>query len=178
MSKVILSIASTIDGYIARENGSVDFLDRFNDTGEDYGIGKLLNTVSAIVMGNTTFQQYSDHEQFFAMYEGRELFIFSRNSGIDRTSKHHDKVTFVHDDPATFLQNLPTEKDIWLLGGSELITSFLEKGLIDEFVITMIPTFIGHGIPLFTSTNSESQLEFVKAETFNSGVVNLHYKKK
>jgi len=67
MPKVILFISCTIDGYIAREDGSVDFLDKFNKSGEDYGFNELINSIGTIVMGSKTFQQYSDHKQFYEL---------------------------------------------------------------------------------------------------------------
>ena len=173
MEKVKLAIASTLDGYIARKNGSIDFLDPFNESGEDYGMNEFLKSISIIVMGNTTFQEYNSHPQFFEYYAGKELFVFSRDK-----NKTHDRVTFVHDSPKTFLKNLKTEKDIWLLGGSKLIESFQNDDLIDEYIITIIPIIIGSGIPLFLQPDLDIHLKLVKTETFeSSGVVNLCYKK-
>lgn len=172
MGKVILFISCTLDGYIARENGSVDILDPYNESDEDYGFDDLFNRVSAIVMGNTTFQEYNSYPQFYEGYKGRELFVFSRDK-----NKTHDQVRFVHDSPKTFLKNLNTEKDIWLLGGSKLIESFQNDDLIDEYIITIIPIIIGSGIPLFGQPDLDIHLKLVKTESFESGVVNLYYKK-
>jgi len=171
--KVILFIATTLDGYIARDNGSVDFLDPFNESGENYGFNDLLQSVSAIVMGNTTFEEYHSYPQFFEGYKGKDLYIFSRDA-----TKKHPKVTFTHDNPMKFLSNLQTDKDIWLLGGSKLIKSFQNEDLIDEYIITIIPVIIGSGIPLFRKPGLDIHLKLEKTESFESGVVNLYYTKK
>jgi len=171
--KVKLFIATTLDGFIARENGSVDFLDTFNESGEDYGFNALLQSVSAIIMGNTTFEEYHSYPQFFEGYKGKDLYIFSRD-----TTKKHPKVTFIHENPKKFLSNLQTDKDIWLVGGSKLIESFQNENLIDEYIITIIPVIIGSGIQLWRQPDHDIHLKLVKTESFESGVVNLYYTKK
>ena len=100
-------------------------------------------------------------------------YVFSRDESLK-----HDRVTFVHNSPKTFLKNLKTEKDIWLLGGSKLIESFQNENLIDEYIITIIPVIIGTGIPLFRQPDLDIHLKLVKTEGFESGVVNLYYTKK
>jgi dihydrofolate reductase len=173
MSKVILSIAVTLDGFIARENGSVDFLDPFNEDEENNKwLGKFLENLSAIVMGNTTFQEYHKYPGFFDYYKGKDIYVFSRNPNLK-----NDKVMFVNETPVEFLKNLKTEKDVWLLGGGKINTSFLESNLIDEYIIGVIPVIIGRGIPLFAKSNYETQLKFAKSEEFKSGIVNLYYTK-
>ena len=172
MTKVILSIAVTLNGFIARENGSVDYLDPFN---EDEGINKWFSTflenISAIVMGNTTFQEYHTHPGFFDYYGGKEIYVFSRNPNLK-----HEEVTFVNETPDEFLKNLETDKEVWLLGGAKINALF--ANLIDKYIISVIPVIIGRGIPLFAKSDYETQLEFVKAEKFRSGIINLYYIKK
>ncbi|MHA1552645.1 MAG: dihydrofolate reductase family protein [Candidatus Heimdallarchaeaceae archaeon] len=172
MPKVVLYISCTLDGFIAREDGSVDFLDRFMEIGEDHGFNDLLKRISVIVMGNRTFQEYSGAEKFYEYYKGKELFVFTREISAD-----HDKVTFVNEDVRTFLENLQTDKDIWLLGGGKIIEAFHNESLIDEYIISIVPSVIGQGIPLFRQSVVESDLELVKSQSFETGIVNLHYKK-
>ena len=171
MSKVILSIACSLDGFIARESGSVDFLDRFNENSEENNwFEKFLEKISVIVMGNTTFQEYHTHPSFFEYYTGKEIYVFSRNPKLT-----HEKVTFINDTPEEFLKELKTDKDIWLLGGGKINTSFLESNLIDEYIISIVPVIIGKGIPLFTISDYETYLKFLKTEVLDSGIVNLYY---
>ena len=173
MRRVILSIACTLDGFIARENGSVDFLDPFNQEERDpKWFAKFLENISAIVMGNTTFQEYHTHPGFFEYYKGKDIYVFSRNPALT-----HDKVTFVNETPEEFLKNLKTDKDIWLLGGGKINKTFLTSNLIDEYIIGIVPVIIGRGIPLFAESDYETQLKLKKAENFKSGIVNLHYTK-
>jgi dihydrofolate reductase len=173
MSKLILSIACTLDGYIARENGSVDFLDPYNvDEGDTNWFAKFLENISAIIMGNTTFQEYHKSPEFFEYYKGKDIYVFSRNPKLA-----HEKVTFINKTPEDFLKHLKTSKDIWLLGGAKINKSFLSSNLIDIFIIGMVPVIIGKGIPLFEESDFERHLKFVKAEEFDSGIVNLYYSK-
>jgi dihydrofolate reductase len=123
-------------------------------------------------MGNATFQEYHSHPGFFDYYKGKEIYVFSRNPDLT-----HEKVTFINDTPEEFLREMKTDKDIWLLGGSKINTSFLEADLIDEYIISIVPVIIGKGIPLFAMSDYETQLKYMKTEALNSGIVNLHYRK-
>ena len=173
MTKIILSIACTLDGFIARENGSVDFLDPFNeDAGDNNWFADFLKNISAIIMGNITFQQYHTHPGFFEFYKGKEIYVFSHNPNLT-----HDKVTFVNTTPEEFLRKLNTDKDIWLLGGAKIIKIFKDLNLIDEYIIGIVPVIIGRGIRLFEESDFDRKLTFVKTEVFNSGIVNLCYTK-
>ena len=174
MNKVILSIACTVDGHIARKNGSVDFLDPFNEDAETANfMTEFLKSISVIVMGNTTFQEYNKHPKFFDYYKGKDIFVYSRN-----TELKHEKVTFTDEDPKEFLENLKTEGNVWLVGGAIIINSFQEQGLIDEYILTIIPVMIGSGIPLFLHSKNNTDVKLVKTESFKSGIVNIYYSKK
>ena len=86
MAKVILYISATLDGFISREDGSVDFLDRFNESGDDFGFGEFSKSIGVVVMGNETFTQFSGHAHFYEAYKGKELFVFSR-----QVKEKHDR---------------------------------------------------------------------------------------
>jgi dihydrofolate reductase len=67
-------------------------------------------------------------------------------------------------------------KDIWLMGGGELIASFLDEHAIDEFVISVIPVFIGDGIPLIARRHRHTRMDLQSVERFDDGLVQLHYR--
>jgi len=164
MKKVILNIATSLDGFIARKNGSVDWLPEINNTKEDYGMKEFMESVGTVVLGNTTYQQFK------APYKNKKCFVFSRKN----TGKE-DNIIYVNSDVDDFLNGLSDDDgNIWLVGGADIIKEFLKKNLIDEFIITVIPKLIGEGIPLFTEGGEEHQLNLRNFKKYESGVVQLH----
>ena len=174
--KIIVSIATSADGYIARKNGSVDWLDRPRPKGF-YGMLKFLRTIDTILWGRKTFAP--------VLRKG------SRGVGFGPKVKsyvftHHPPkqqlpgVEFITEAPAKFARRLRAAagKNIWIMGGGELIASFLDARAIDEFVISVIPTFIGEGIPLIAPRRRTVQLELLSSRKFEDGVVQLHYRVK
>jgi len=90
-----------------------------------------------------------------------------------------DNIHFVSGDVKEVLNNLKlgNNKNIWLIGGADLVNQFLSANLIDEYIITIIPTLLGRGIPLFQGGNPESDLELLNVRSYDSGLVQLHYVK-
>ena len=109
---------------------------------------------------------------FMKVTKVKKLLVYSRSKEIE-----HDRLTFVNDDPKTFLENYQTEKNIWFLGDSGIIEIFQNTSLIDKYIISIIQSLIGNGIPLFKHGIFEKQLELIKTQSFDVGIVNLHYKK-
>jgi len=166
--KVILYIAVSLDGFIARKDGSVDWLDKFNNTDEDFGYSEFYNSIGTVILGSTTFDQFPD------AYNDKDCFVFSRK----KTGKKGNAI-YVSGDPEEFLKSLNTkdDMDIWLVGGANLTNQFLQHDLIDEFIITIIPTILGDGIRLFSEETKELQLIVKDTKSFDSGVVQIHYKR-
>ena len=86
-------------------------------------------------------------------------------------------MTFIRDDVAAFAERLRAEngKHIWLVGGAELIGGFLDAGVVDEFVLHVIPHMIGEGIPLMSPRHRDVPLKLSSCRAFGDGVVMLHY---
>ena len=163
--KVTLYIAISLDGFIARKNKSVDWLDKYNDLGEDFGYAKFYESIDTVVLGNTTNNQFSN------AYADKNCYVFSR------TKKGKQKKSiYVNSSPSKFLETLPKDTNVWLVGGANLVNQFLKKNLIDEFIITIIPTFLGGGIRLFEEDNKELSLERINTTTYDCGVVQITYK--
>jgi len=164
MKKIILNIATSLDGFIARKNGSVDWLPKIYNTEEDFGIKEFLDSVGTVILGNTTYKQYK------APYSNKKCFVFSRKN----TGKENN-IIYVNSNVKDFVKSLK-DKDgnIWLVGGADIVKEFLKNNLIDEFIITIIPVVLGEGIPLFR--NGEHQLKLLDSKSYDSGVVQLHYK--
>ena len=166
MRKVILFIASSLDGYIARTSGSVDWL--FTD--QDYGYTDFLANIETVLMGRRTYEQVLSFGEY--PYKGTQGFVFSRTR-----NKSDEHVTFISGDLAGFVEGLKSGegKDIWLVGGSELIQSCMSHDLIDEFVISVHPIILGDGIPLFRAPLQMRKLNFLNCRSFDTGLVQLVY---
>lgn len=173
MSKIILYVASSLDGFIAGRNGDISWLDAYQVEGEDYGYSEFLKTIDVIVMGSKTYEQVLSFGSW--PYEGFKTYVMTK-----RQLKSVDKVEvdFYSGDLDSFVAGIKREsrKNIWLVGGASLAQSFLERGFIDEIVISIIPVILGDGISLFGHMQRDFRLELIRSGSYNNGIVKLHYK--
>ena len=169
--KIILYIATSLDGFIARKNGSVDWLSPYENGPEDYGYNEFYKKTGTVIMGNTTYKQVLSFGDF--PYKGKDCFVFTRN----KDQPKDENVAFVTKSAKDFISqlNLRDNENVWLVGGASIIDEFLKFDLIDEFIITTIPILLGDGIPLFKGKLNEKRLKLVDVKSFNSGLVQLHY---
>lgn len=159
----------SLDGYISRKNGSIDWLDKFNASGEDMGYMEFVKSIDTVVMGNTTYQQILGFDCDYP-YKNQKGYVFSsKRSGKD------ENVTFVSGDIKGFVDKL--EGNIWLVGGANLVDQFLKYNLIDEFILFTMPILLGSGIKLFDGTNKELSLIIKKTKAYKSGVIETHYER-
>lgn len=167
MRQVVLFIASSLDGYIAKTSGDVDWL--FTD--QDYGYADFFANVDTILMGRRTYEQILSFGNY--PYEGTQSFVFSRRC----VSGQDENVEFISSDITNFVEQLKskTGKDVWLVGGAEIIHACLEYDLIDKFIVSIHPIILGDGISLCHAPLSTKMLSFQSSETFNTGLVQLTY---
>jgi dihydrofolate reductase len=170
---MILYIATSLDGYIAREDESLDWLFKVEGEG-DNGYSEFYETVDTILMGRRTYHWINRHELDNFPYQNKECYVFSRAAAIDNKN-----VKFVNEDIVSFTNNLKNKegKNIWLVGGGELLHEFLKNNLVDELIITIAPTVIGKGIPLFKSDEYELELTLKEIKRMNQ-FAELHYEVK
>jgi len=169
--KFIFYGATSAEGFIARPDGSVEWLDRPRPKG-NYGMGEFYRSVDTVVMGRKTY----DVAVKFGMPDGdphKKNYVFSRTM----KKAASPKVTLVNDDVKAFATRLRAEngKHIWLMGGGELVASFLDCGQVDEFILHVIPKMIGEGIPLVAPRHRDIELKLLASKKFPDGVVRLHY---
>lgn len=171
MKKVILFIATSLDGYIARENGDIDWL----LADQDYGYTDFISTIDTVLMGGRTYRQVLGFADEWP-YADKKSVIFTH----DVSNQSNDEITFIHHDIAANVSRLKEKKGkgIWLVGGAQINTMLLEAGLIDEIRIYKMPVVLGSGIPLFHQTNKDSWFKTHDIEEFESGVVKMIYVKK
>lgn len=176
MRKIVLYIAASLDNYVARPDGNVDWLDDpdYVLEGEDFGYYKFYETIDTTLMGNNTYNEVLGYNVPFP-YPDKVNYVFSRSEKEkDENVKYitSDIVSFVKD-----LQNSPG-KDIWLIGGGEINSMFLENDLIDRIILTLIPITLGAGIPMFPAHSGESKFNIETAETYKNGFCKLIYNRK
>jgi dihydrofolate reductase len=164
---VILYVASSLDGYLARPTGEVDWL--FHD--QDYGYEQFFAGISTIVLGRKTYEQLLFMGGY--PYPGVESYVFSRR----QTGQDENGVNFVCADPTYFISELKASpgKDIWLLGGGELIHSFMNQRLVDEYAISVHPVILGDGIPLFRGPLPHQDLVLRGVKSYDSGLLQINY---
>ena len=175
--KIIVFIATSADGYIARPNGDVEWLNRLPDT-VDHGMTTFYRTIDTILWGRKTY----DWAIAFHKKAGTKGGIFDTKVANYVFSRKPPKrampgVEFVSEPVKAFAERLRATpgKHIWMMGGGGLIASFLDAGEIDEFDIHVIPTFIGEGIPLIAPRHRDVPLRLRSARKYPDGVVGLRY---
>jgi len=170
--KIIVHIATSADGYIARRDGSLDWLTNRPAPRGFYGLPKFTRSVDAKIVGRKTFDFSLEMGAPFSADDVH--YVFSRRPA---PASLPPGVQFVSEPVGAFADRLRRQrgKPVWLMGGGEIIAAFLEAGAIDEFFITLVPTFIGDGIPLIGPRHLDVPLRLRSAESFPDGVVQLHY---
>jgi dihydrofolate reductase len=167
---VILYIAISLDGYIAKPDDDISFLSRVEKEGEDYGYSEFMKTVDTIILGRRTYDKIKDIG--FGYPKDKEVYIISHHTGIE------DKALKYYSGPlGSLITNLRNEqgRNIFCDGGSEVINQLLQDNLIDEFFISIIPVILGDGIRLFRDGRPELDLKLTSTREFDSGLVQLHY---
>jgi len=173
MRRIKLYSAISLDGKIARPDGDVSWLhDIPNPHGEDHGYAQFIESVDTTVMGNNTYKQILGFEVDFP-YGGKKNYVLT----TDPTIKQDENVRYLSQDIPGFMNDLKKMegKDIWLIGGSQINTLFLENDLIDELLLFIIPVIIGDGIPLFNAVMNTTKLQLEGCDTFSTGMVGLYY---
>ena len=175
--KIIVYIATSADGFIARPDGSVDWLDDPRLKGS-HGMGEFYKSIDTILWGRKTCDMALDFQKKGvpgAAFDTRvKNYVFTRGP---LPSPAPAGVEFVSEPIKAFATRLRKKKgkDIWMMGGAGIIASFLDEGEIDEFMIHAIPTFIGEGIPLIAPGRRTVPLKLISCKKFADGVVKLHY---
>lgn len=172
MRKIVLYIATSLDGYIAGEKGDIDWL--FTDHDCDYGYGEFYSSVDSIIMGRKSYDKLLDFDEF--PYKDKNCYIFTRTL----PSSTEGTVSIINkQDPELFMKGLleSNGRDIWLLGGGEMVAYFLKNDLVDKIILSIHPVIIGGGVPLFERCNVASEWSLDDVESFGSGLVQITYDK-
>jgi dihydrofolate reductase len=170
--KIIVNIATSADGYVARPDGNLDWLTERPALTGFYGLPEFERSTDAKILGRKTFDRSLHMGARFSA--SAVYYVFSRRPPPASVPAG---VHFVTESIAAFAQRRRTEtgKNIWMMGGGDIIGSFVDEDAVDEFIITVVPTFIGEGIPLLAPKQREVALRLLGVQQFPDGVVQLHY---
>jgi len=171
--KVIVHIATSADGYIARSDGDLEWLTSRPAPKGFYGMDAFMKSVDTKVLGRKTYEVSLRMGAKFDLQD--RTIVFSR---LPPPADAPSGVEFVKGAIGPFVSRLREQpgKDIWLMGGGEIIASFLDAQAIDQFVISVVPVFIGDGVPLIARRHRHVPLDLHDIDRFEDGVVQLHYR--
>lgn len=170
MRSIILGLGISLDGYIARLDGSVDFL----FMPKDYSMAEFFARIDTAIMGRKTLDDALKMGGG-GSYGSMATYVFSRSlpPGI------RDQVTFVNESPEKFVAGLRKQKgkDVWLMGGGELALEFLKADLVDELYLGIVPVLLGEGRPLFPSGFAQRNFTLLENKTYSKGLIALKYRR-
>lgn len=178
MKKVILNLAVTLDGFIEGPHGEIDWciLD------DDMQFGAFLDSVDTVIFGRVSYEAWGNYRpddkasaselNFWETIQSKKQIVVSHQQ-----PREAEGVTYISGDIEAAIREMKQQggKDIWLFGGANLITTFLNSGLIDLYNISVHPTLLGSGKPLFENLKHRTGLRFTGSRAFRSGVVELSY---
>lgn len=176
MRKLKIFIAMSLDGFIAKPNDDLSFLKAVEKEGEDYGYGAFTSGIDTLIIGRKTYD-------YVVNQIGREYYDNGSNEVyiITRTPQAATgKTTFYTGDIKALVHRLRAleGKDIYCDGGAQVIHELLSHDLVDELIISMIPILLGEGTRLFNEGRPEQLLELIDVKSYDTGLVQVHYKRK
>lgn len=163
-------IAASLDGFIARANGGIDWLAIVDRAGEDYGFQAFFSTIDAMVIGRKTYETALGFDAW--PYAGKRVVVLTHST---RTSRHGEE--FFAGNPAELAQQLGAQgvKHVYVDGGA-VIAQFLRDNRVDELTVSVIPILLGEGAPLAPGVGRDVNLHLVAHRVFESGLVQLVYR--
>jgi dihydrofolate reductase len=185
MRKIILNLAVTLDGFIEGPNGEIDWcrmdIDPVTDSSTESHFDKFLSRIDAIFCGRVSYDMWGQYQpeenasipekKLWQGVHSKKKYVFSHEPRSD------SKAVYVSDDIVSKVNEIKSEpgKDIWLYGGANLITTFINARLVDKYLLAIFPVVLGAGKPLFANIKDRVGLEFNSVETSPSGVILLDY---
>lgn len=172
MRKIIYCVGTSLDGYIARRDGSLDFL---HLRPSNYTMGPFFKTIDLGLMGRKTYEAgVCMSGGKFESY-GLRCYIFSRSL----PEGERDGAVFVREEPKRLVEELRKKKGkhIWLIGGGELMREFLKEDLVDELYMAIVPVLVGEGIPLFAAGFPQREFTLTESKTYSGGLIALKYER-
>lgn len=172
--KTTAYIGTSLDGFIARKDGEIDWLIQFDNPEINQSYTEFISDIDAIVIGRGTFEKVLTFPTWF--YK-QKIFVLS-NQIKQIPDELKEMVTVLAMEPKELLLYLSSKgfSNIYVDGG-KVIQSFLKENLLDELIITKVPVLIGNGIPLFGELDHDIIFKHIQTNIFSNGLVKSHYKR-
>lgn len=174
--KVTVYVGTTLDGYLARPDGGIDFLlDDPPGPAEDYGFAAFFASVDVLVMGRRSFEKVLEFPEW--PYGAKRIVVLThRPLDLAPSRERGGRVEVMSGMPQDVVAALAKDGATHLyVDGGETARSFLREGLVDRIVLTRLPLLIGEGIPLFGPLGRDVRLKHVATRTFPNGFVQSEY---
>lgn len=167
--KITYYVASSLDGYIAKEDGDVSWLEELDISMEDTGYDEFYSTVDALVMGRKTYEMVVSFGQW--PYGDKPVWVCSSNStdAIEGCNLQNGKT------PLDVYNEAQGVKHLWLVGGGKLAASFLEQKLLTHLSISQMPIILGGGIKLFGDLQNHIKIQRTSMEPHKSGFTQMDF---
>lgn len=176
MKRIKLYTSLSLDGFIARPDGKLDWLENFeNASGTDYGYEQFLSGIDTLIMGRKTYDAIISYGIKWP-YEHCITFIVTKNPEYQVKTENTFVLSGNVIEQITMMKS-GEGKDIWLVGGGKINSYLLNYALIDDMILSVVPVIIGEGLPLFPDKPTESLFKFVESIDYEPGIVNLIYSK-
>src|SRR6476646_9747791 len=168
--KIIVHIAASADGYIARLDDDLEWLTSRPAPKGFYGMNAFMKTIDTLLLGRKTYEVSLTLGGTFD--KKTRTIVFSHNPAPADAPAGVEFVSGAIGSIVSALREKPG-KNLWLMGGGELFASFLDENAIDEFVISVVPVFIGDGIPLIARCHRQTRMDLQSVKSFDDGLVQL-----
>lgn len=175
MRKVIVYIASSLDGFIARKNHDISWLEAYNSPDEDHGYTEFIKNVGTAIMGARSYEQSLIHPE--RVLAGIKNYILSSKQTVMSSGIETE---FYNGDLGDLVQKIKQEsdKDIFVVGGGKVVSEFLNAGLVDDLFHFIVPILLTDGIPLYINLYSDITLQLVESTSYTTGITKLHFNPK
>jgi len=173
--KTTVYVGTSLDGFIARKDGNIDWLVKYQNKEVHDSYNEFINRIDAMVIGRGTYEKVLSFPEW--PYKKKVFVLSTSLKQIPGTL--NEKATLVAMKPAALLNYLSDKgfSNIYVDGG-KVIQSFLKEDLIDELIITRVPELIGTGIPLFGYLDNDLRFEHIKTNIYSDGLVKSQYERK
>jgi dihydrofolate reductase len=175
MTSCHVFIATSLDGFIARQNGDIDWLESLPAGGEDHGYDAFMESIDGLIMGRGTYEKVLSFDDWPYRKPAVVLSRTLQHSAVP--ARIAEKVRISAHAPEEIVEVVSREgwKRAYIDGG-QLIQSFLRAGLVEDLVITRIPVLLGSGLPLFGPMPRDQRFRHVETTAFPSGLVQSKYR--
>ncbi len=174
MRKVIFHAANSLDNFIARKDGAIDWILSGEEVASE--MTELWKNIDTVVIGRKTYEPVLKSGTSFPTFPGVKNYVLSRT--LQESSDKN--VEIIQEDAAEFVRRLKHQecKDIFVMGGGLLAKTLLEAALIDEVGVNIHPVLLGSGTPLFHEMSNQMDLELIECKTLKNGCVSVTYRVK